>query len=99
MNQPQSLGPLMLDRRRQLGRCQERVAELMCEALGRPTVTKNEISRYEREERVPIAASLRALAIALDLPRSDVDSRRLPGTQKHTASCPPESCQDTGKSR
>ncbi len=63
-----SLGPLIAQRRRELGKSQERLAEQLCAASGRMTVTKNEISRYEREERVPSADSLRHLAAALDLP-------------------------------
>lgn len=63
-----SLGPLIAQRRKELGRSQERLAEQLCTESGRLTVTKNEVSRYEREERIPSADSLRHLAIALALP-------------------------------
>ncbi|HCT81786.1 MAG TPA: hypothetical protein DGT23_35440 [Micromonosporaceae bacterium] len=63
-----SLGPLIAQRRKELGRSQERLAEQLCTVSGRLTVTKNEVSRYEREERIPSADSLRHLAIALALP-------------------------------
>ena len=35
------------------GRTQLRVAELLCAASGLPTVSRHEISRWEREQRVP----------------------------------------------
>lgn len=68
MTAGESLGPLIAARRRELGRSQERLAEELCSISGRLTVTKNEISRYEREERIPSADSLRHLAEALALP-------------------------------
>ncbi len=68
MTAGESLGPLIAARRRELGRSQERLAEQLCSVSGRLTVTKNEISRYEREERIPSADWLRHLALALALP-------------------------------
>jgi transcriptional regulator with XRE-family HTH domain len=68
MTAGESLGPLIAARRRELGRSQERLAEELCAVSGRMTVTKNEVSRYEREERIPSADSLRHLALALALP-------------------------------
>ncbi|MEV4412540.1 helix-turn-helix transcriptional regulator [Catellatospora sp. NPDC049609] len=62
------LGRLIAQRRRQLGKSQERLAEQMCLRSGRATITKNEVSRYERGERVPSADSLRLLADVLGLP-------------------------------
>jgi transcriptional regulator with XRE-family HTH domain len=63
-----SLGPLIADRRRALGRSQREFADLLCGTSGRPTVTRTEISRYERETRIPTPASLADLALALRLP-------------------------------
>lgn len=69
----ESLGPLIAQRRRELGRSQERLAQQLCGFSGRATVTKNEISRYEREERIPSADSLRHLATALGLPLATLE--------------------------
>jgi transcriptional regulator with XRE-family HTH domain len=68
-----SLGPLIAARRRELGRSQERLAEQLCTISGRMTVTKNEVSRYEREERIPSADSLRHLALALAMPLATLE--------------------------
>ena len=50
------------------GRTQLRVAELLCAASGLPTVSRHEISRWEREQRVPSGFWLGWLALVLDLP-------------------------------
>jgi len=63
----ESLGSLIARRRQELGKSQDRLADLMCAVSGRATVTKNEVSRYEREERIPTSESLRLLAQALDM--------------------------------
>lgn len=73
MTTGESLGPLIAARRRELGRSQERLAEELCSISGRMTVTKNEVSRYEREERIPSADSLRHLALALALPLATLE--------------------------
>jgi transcriptional regulator with XRE-family HTH domain len=65
-----SLGPLMARERRQCGQSQREFADLLCDVSGRPTVTRTEISRYEREIRIPTDVSLVYLAKALRLPLS-----------------------------
>ncbi|WP_051798355.1 helix-turn-helix domain-containing protein [Catenuloplanes japonicus] len=47
------LGPLLAAMRRGHGWSQQRLADLLCDASGAPTVTRHEISRWERQERVP----------------------------------------------
>jgi hypothetical protein len=44
------------------------LADRICADSGRPTVTRTEVSRYEREVRLPTQASLMSLAAALELP-------------------------------
>ncbi|MEU7821753.1 helix-turn-helix transcriptional regulator [Catellatospora sp. NPDC049133] len=73
MTVPEPLGALITHRRRQLGQSQERLAEQLCALSGRVTITKNEVSRYERGRRVPNARSLKLLAAALGLPLVDLE--------------------------
>lgn len=61
----ESLGPLLTRVRLTYGWSQLRVAELLCAASGAPTVTRNEVSRWEREERVPSRFWLGWLALVL----------------------------------
>ena len=49
----ESLGPVLTRVRLARGWSQLRVAELLCAASGTPTVTRHELSRWEREERIP----------------------------------------------
>ncbi|MBT8224912.1 MAG: helix-turn-helix transcriptional regulator [Dactylosporangium sp.] len=62
------LGDLISTRRRALGCSQRELAGRVCAAAGWATLTRHEISRYERETRLPAAASLPPLADALGLP-------------------------------
>jgi transcriptional regulator with XRE-family HTH domain len=63
-----SLGALIAWRRQELGRSQIWLADRICAISGRATVTRHEVSRYERETRIPTGTSLRSLAVALGLP-------------------------------
>ena len=63
-----SFGRLVAARRRQLGLSQQDLADRLCEASGRPTLTRHEVSRYERGVRVPRGWPLEAMATCLDLP-------------------------------
>jgi transcriptional regulator with XRE-family HTH domain len=63
----ESLGPLLTRVRLARGWSQLRVAELLCGASGAATVTRNEISRWEREERVPSRFWLEWLALVLEV--------------------------------
>jgi transcriptional regulator with XRE-family HTH domain len=64
----ESLGPLLTRVRLAHGWSQLRVAELLCGASGMATVTRHELSRWEREERVPSALWLRWLGFVLEVP-------------------------------
>lgn len=59
------LGTRLRALRQAAGLTQDRVAELVCAATGRATLTRNEISRYERGVRVPSVPTLRVLAEVL----------------------------------
>lgn len=61
------IAELVRARREQLGLSQNDVAEALC-LLDRPTVTGNDIARYEKAKRIPRAPARRALEQALDLP-------------------------------
>jgi len=61
------LGHLIAARRRQLGLSQRDVADRLCDTSGPPTVTRHEISRYERGLRHPGSRLRDALAECLGL--------------------------------
>jgi transcriptional regulator with XRE-family HTH domain len=64
----ESIGALLVRVRTDAGRSQLRVAELLCAASGVPTITRHEVSRWEREARIPSGYWLRWLAAVLDVP-------------------------------
>jgi transcriptional regulator with XRE-family HTH domain len=63
----ESLGPMLTRVRLARGWSQLRVAELLCAASGVVTVTRNEVSRWEREERIPSGFWLGWLALVLEV--------------------------------
>jgi transcriptional regulator with XRE-family HTH domain len=63
----ESLGPMLTRVRLARGWSQLRVAALLCAASGTVTVTRNEVSRWEREERVPSRFWLGWLALVLEV--------------------------------
>jgi transcriptional regulator with XRE-family HTH domain len=69
----ESIGALLVRVRLASGRSQLRLAELLCAASGVPTLTRHEISRWEREERIPSQRWLRWLAMVLDMPVDDLE--------------------------
>jgi tetratricopeptide (TPR) repeat protein len=69
----ESIGALLVRVRLESGRSQLRLAELMCAASGVPTLTRHEVSRWEREERIPSLRWLRWLAVVLDVPLDDLE--------------------------
>lgn len=91
----ESLGARLTQIRIGQGRSQLRVAELLCAASGLPTVTRHEISRWEREQRVPSAYWLRWLAVVLDVPLDELEraaavtravrARQLPAAERGSA--------------
>jgi transcriptional regulator with XRE-family HTH domain/tetratricopeptide (TPR) repeat protein len=56
------------------GYSQLRVAERLCAASGLPTVSRHEVSRWEREERVPGSFWLGWLAVVLDTPLEGLET-------------------------
>lgn len=69
----ESIGAVLSRLRLLRGKSQLRVAELLCAASGVPTVTRHEVSRWEREERIPSAQWLRWLAVVLDAPLDELE--------------------------
>jgi transcriptional regulator with XRE-family HTH domain len=63
-----TLGALVADRRRALGLSQRDLANRICLVSGRTTITRHELSRYERGLRLPGGAMVAALAESLGVP-------------------------------
>jgi transcriptional regulator with XRE-family HTH domain len=61
-------GQLIAQRRRHLGLSQRVLADRLCVASGRATLTRHELSRYERGVRLPSGWVLAAMAACLDVP-------------------------------
>jgi transcriptional regulator with XRE-family HTH domain len=64
----EAIGPMLARLRAERGISQLRLAERVCAASGLATVSRHEISRWEREERVPSDFWLGWLAVALEVP-------------------------------
>lgn len=64
----ESIGALLAQVRSEHGISQLRLAERLCAASGLSTVTRSEVSRWEREERIPSGYWLGWLAAVLELP-------------------------------
>ncbi|MGV9214836.1 helix-turn-helix domain-containing protein [Micromonospora sp. RB23] len=62
------LGPLLVRHRLARGWSQQRAATELCAAAGVPTLSRHEVSRWERQRRVPGAFWLGWLAVVLDVP-------------------------------
>jgi hypothetical protein len=69
----ETLGALLARVRSAQGRSQLRVAELLCASSGTATVTRHEVSRWERDLRLPSRYWLRWLAVALDVPLDELE--------------------------
>lgn len=67
-----SFGDLVKRRRLELGLSQPRLADRLCATSGRSVYTRSDVSRYEREERIPARTLQTALAAALELPRIEL---------------------------
>ncbi|WP_247685380.1 transcriptional regulator [Micromonospora sp. C31] len=65
---PQLLGPLLAQLRLARGRSQLRLAAELCAASGVPTLSRHEVSRWERQLRVPGVFWLGWLAVVLAVP-------------------------------
>jgi transcriptional regulator with XRE-family HTH domain len=64
----EQLGTMLVRLRQRMGYTQLRVAEGLCAASGITTVTRHEVSRWERQERIPSVVWLRWLAVVLEVP-------------------------------
>src|SRR5690606_19947327 len=69
----ESIGEMLARLRWEQGISQLRLAERLCASAGVATVTRHEISRWEREERIPSGYWLGWLAVALDVPLADME--------------------------
>ncbi|WP_320067100.1 helix-turn-helix domain-containing protein [Micromonospora sp. RTGN7] len=65
---PELLGPLLARLRLDRGRSQQLLAAELCAASGVPTLSRHEVSRWERQLRVPGAFWLGWLAVVLAVP-------------------------------
>lgn len=65
---PAQLGPLLARGRLARGWSQQRAAAELCAASGVPTLSRHEVSRWERQRRVPGGFWLGWLAVILDVP-------------------------------
>lgn len=72
-DRPVTLGALLAQVRWELGISQLRLAQRLCAAAGQATVTRHEVSRWEREERIPTGYWLGWLAAVLDLPLAELE--------------------------
>jgi transcriptional regulator with XRE-family HTH domain len=70
---PETLGALLARVRGEQGISQLRLAERLCAASGQPTVTRHEVSRWEREDRVPTGYWLGWLGAVLDVPLAELE--------------------------
>ncbi|KAB1901504.1 helix-turn-helix domain-containing protein, partial [Micromonospora sp. AMSO31t] len=80
---PRLLGPLLAELRAARGWSQQRVAAELCAAAGVPTLTRHEVSRWERQRRLPGDFWSGWLAVVLGVPgellaEAAARSRRLP---------------------
>jgi transcriptional regulator with XRE-family HTH domain len=82
---PGLIAPLLTRLRMGKGWSQLRLAEKLCDVSGSPTVSRHEVSRWERGERVPGSFWLEALAVALETPLEELEAavgatrERIPG--------------------
>jgi transcriptional regulator with XRE-family HTH domain len=77
----ETLGALIARVRAEAGLTQLRLAARLCAASGVATVTRHEVSRWEREERIPRGYWLAWLALVLDLPLEQLE-RAAAGTRR-----------------
>jgi transcriptional regulator with XRE-family HTH domain len=101
-----SFGHLVASRRSELGLSQRELADRVCAESGRATMTRHELSRYERGVRLPGDVTLNALAQALEMPTAvlknavtaTTQARRHPdGEQPHPAWCDRAACSAYSK--
>jgi transcriptional regulator with XRE-family HTH domain len=72
-DRPETIGTLMARVRGERGISQLRLAERLCVSAGLDTVTRHEVSRWEREERIPSGFWLAWLAMVLQVPLDELE--------------------------
>jgi transcriptional regulator with XRE-family HTH domain len=82
-------GPLLAQLRLRRGWSQLRLAEQLCAASGSPTVTRHEVSRWEREDRLPADFWLGWLAAVLDTPLDGLAAAAERSRVRHRLLAPP----------
>jgi transcriptional regulator with XRE-family HTH domain len=80
----EQLGAMLVRLRQRKRYTQLRLAEALCAASGVTTVTRNEVSRWERQERLPSVVWLRWLAVVLEVPVQELAAAAVV-TRKQTA--------------
>jgi transcriptional regulator with XRE-family HTH domain len=84
----ESLGTLLAQLRAERGLSQLRLAERLCAAAGVSTVSRHEVSRWERQVRVPGPFWLGWLAAVLEVPHERLararPAHRRPGEPRTT---------------
>jgi transcriptional regulator with XRE-family HTH domain len=70
---PEPIGALIVRLREEHGLTQLRLAARLCASAGVDTVTRHEVSRWERGERIPSGYWLSWLAVALEVDPDELD--------------------------
>jgi transcriptional regulator with XRE-family HTH domain len=84
----ETIGELIVRVRAELGLSQLGLAARLCACAGQATVTRHEIRRWERGERIPSGYWLAWLALALDRPVAELD-RAAAASRAQRAADPP----------
>jgi transcriptional regulator with XRE-family HTH domain len=82
------LGPLLHRARRLRGTSQRHLADQLCAVSGMPTVSRHEVSRWEREERLPSPFWLGWLSDVLGIPLADLERASNRTRDRRTADAP-----------
>lgn len=69
---PESISELIKWARERRELSQRELAEALVEASGRDTITRSDISRWERGKRIPTSHWLRWLSCVLDVPQANL---------------------------
>jgi transcriptional regulator with XRE-family HTH domain len=70
---PDGFGSLLARARRARGRSQQRLADQLCAIAGATTISRHEISRWEREERTPTPYWVDRLSTVLEIDAADLE--------------------------
>jgi transcriptional regulator with XRE-family HTH domain len=84
----EAIGELIVRVRAELGLSQLGLAARLCAYAGMATVTRHEISRWERGERIPTGFWVAWLALALDRPVAELDRAAAASRQRRAVQPP-----------